>query len=366
MLVSLGHYIQGEGRLTALRNLYAAFGFAVALFSIAVPVFATTLTGIYIADNRPHELLYFTLIQSKDELNGSMVQVQPNAKGGTTSSSHTVSGTVSDGLFVLRTKLLFNELVFNGKVQNGQVQLSYTGPSGRQNTLTLQPADEQKFNQLLAAWRNDLAGAAAVQAKINDAKEAERKHLEALSDTLARDIRAIQMSGIENDIRNIADALADAKRALGSLSSNLERLKADAAVRPMTCYQAYQTVAYDFNQTMGFDFNQSLGSAINQYRFSMASMRTRLNNGENILKQVPEHAEALRAAIASSKFGIRVTPLPQEADAPLAKYKEIMEKARGNMPGWSAESETIVGEAKALMREGRDVMAGAQALVRCR
>src|SRR6266542_6623626 len=138
--------------------------------SPASPFVPSTLSGGYLADGRPEWLEYLNLTQSDQAVNGSMVHVQPDGKGGTKSTTVPVLGT-TDGTTVSLTASAFFNLVnvsISGKRTGDVIVLTGPDDTGKMRSVSYRRAGTDAFNQMLEAWQKQLATdyqrAAAAQA----------------------------------------------------------------------------------------------------------------------------------------------------------------------------------------------------------
>ena len=135
----------------------------------------------------------------------------------------------------------------------------------------------------------------------------------------------------------------------------------------MTCYQAYQTIAYDFQQTMWFAYKQTLGYANAQFRSATSNLAERLSRVAGMTDQIEKNAIELRDAIQLSMFPLpKLVISPGDERGPMAQYKMLARSSEDELPALKAQNDEILAKAKALMHEGKGVMETAQSLVRCR
>jgi hypothetical protein len=326
---------------------------------------AATLSGTYLGDARPHALYYVTLIQSKNGLNGSMMEVWSNNKGGTDSTTLSLSGSANDGLLVLTATAFLDKRVLNGKQEGSVLSLSIPMSSGRLTKLVLTPSTDQGFNKALEQWRDSLRLNYAQRQKDGAAREEEARNISALANRLAEALRAISMSELRGDAEAIQSSLKSQRKDVGQLEVDLKNLKKDASVRPMTCYQAHQTVGYDFNQTMGYTYNTSLEYNARNFQRHVDSLEKQLSSSSAAVAQVVEHANSLEAALRVRRFNTQVSPQPAAADAPLASYQNLVMSTQNNIGPWMAEKKATAEKAAELMHDGQRIAQEAQALVRC-
>ena len=155
---------------------------------------------------------------------------------------------------------------------------------------------------MVAKWRQLLITIHAEKDRMETEKQEADAEVQKLATALFNDVRNIRNTGIGDDLERITAAIKDERSALRDLGENLSELKSSASVRPMTCYQAYQTVAYNFRQAMGYTYNQTLGYANSQYRSAMGTLELRLSHVDAIVGGIRESASKLKDEIRVSKF----------------------------------------------------------------
>lgn len=326
---------------------------------------AAALTGTYLGDARPNALYYVTLIQSKNGLYGSMMEVWANDKGGTDSKTLSLSGSANEGLLVLTATAFLDKRVLNGKQEGGVISLSLPMSSGRLTKLALTPSTDQVFNKALEQWRDSLRFAYAQRQKVDAAREEEARNLNALANRMSEALRAISMSELRSDAEGIQSSLKSQRKNVVQLEINLKNLEKDASVRPMTCYQAHQTVGYDLNQTMGYAYNMSLEYNTRNFQRHVDSLEKQLSSSSAAVARVVEHANSLEAALRVRRFNTRVSPQPAAVAAPLANYQTLVASTQSNISVWMDEKKATSDKAAKLMRDGQRIAQEAQALVRC-
>lgn len=326
---------------------------------------AATLTGTYLGDARPNALYYVTLIQSNNGLNGSMMEVWSNNKGGTDSTTLSLSGSANEGLLVLTATAFLDKRVLNGKKEGSVISLSIPMSSGRLTKLVLTPSTDQVFNKVLEQWRDSLRLDYTQRQKTGAAREEEARNLSVLANRLAEALRAISMSKLRSDAEAIQSSLKSQQKDVVQLEIELKNLKKDASVRPMTCYQAHQTVGYDFNQTMGYTYKQSLEYNARNFQRHVESLEKQLSSSSAAVARVVQHAKTLEGALRLRRFNTQVSPQPAAVDAPLASYQALVASTQNNIGGWMDEKKATAEKTAQLMRDGQRIVQEAQALVRC-
>lgn len=336
------------------------------LLFVLGPVSAASLSGTYIGDSRPQALYFLTLIHTRDVVTASLVEVSPTGSGRTETDSVSLSGSVNDGLFTLRADGLFSGRVFSGRSQNGHIMLSFPTRGGALGTITFVRGAEDSFNKLLAPWKQGLQASYAEQQREEKARETEARALNALSDKLAHDLRKIRAKDIENKVKDIQHDLDGERKALIQLTKDLQNLRREADVRPMSCYQAFQRVGYAFHQTMGYTFNTSLGYEVRNFERNLKDLQNLLSESPAVISDTQEHARALGEAIKGRRFATKISLQPTETDEPLKQYRAVLDYARSSLEDFQSQNDAHLAEAKVRMRQGEEIVRETQDLVRCR
>jgi hypothetical protein len=336
-----------------------------------------TFTNTFIADSRPSEMLYLGLTQTKDSVSGSLTIVTPDGKGRTKSNTLSLRGTTDGDSITLIADKLFENLAINGRKQGETVVLMFPTNSGNISNVIFTPTTQNNYNLLLKKWQEELTvihNVKEIQTKLADTKRQEelaaiskeKESLTKFADTLFNDINLYTTTGIKYDIDDIQSALDDEKTALRSLEIHLADLRQHALIRPMTCYQAYQVVGYDFNQTLGYDYSQSLGLANNQFTNAIARLEKRLSNVEPLVEKTREDAQNFDRAIKNSKYPIpKLRTMPKDELKGLELYQALSASAHDNLPTFKITHTDNLNKAKKIMREGEIILNKTQSLVRC-
>ena len=82
-------------------------------------------TGTYVADARPHELIYLALTQTKDSVAGVMTIVSPDGDGGVSNQTLPVRGTADGGTINLVAERFLSKLAVSGKKSDELIVLAF-------------------------------------------------------------------------------------------------------------------------------------------------------------------------------------------------------------------------------------------------
>lgn len=320
-------------------------------------------TGTFMADLKLEGVMFLVLTQTQDSVSGALTIVAPDKKEGTRSHTLSLQGHTDGDTITLTTE----GPVINGRRQGDNITLMFPSNSGIISTAKFAPSSEAEFNRAVITLHDLLLAAIKVDQEVERQKLQEAEKITSLTKTLANDISAIKATGIKQDIMDINSALDHEHSALHQLENDSTRLQRDASVRPMTCYQAYQTVGYDFHQTLGYDYNQKLGYANNQFQTAANRLEERLSRVESMVEKIKKEAAQLDQAIKVSRYSLpKLKVMPADAATAIAEYQALAHSAHKQLPSFKATNGDIVSKAKEIMQEGKVVMEKAQSLVTCR
>ena len=341
----------------------------IALLAIfAFPTFAESkFTGTYMSNARPHELIHLALTQTQNSIAGAMTMVTPDKEGGLRGQTMVVRGTADGNAISIIAERSSSNLAITGRKNGSIIALTFPGTAGNLATRSFEPASEKFFNGAVTKWRQELSANHNEQLRLKAQEAAEQQLLERLSRILERNVSAIKATEIGHDLSEAKAALQRESAALRELEGKSVELKRSATVSPMTCYQAYETVAYNFHQTMGHIYKQDLGYANSQFRSATSKLEQRLMPVNGMTEEIEKNALELREAIRLRKFPLpRLVMSPGEEKAPLEEYKLLARSSEDQLPALKAQNEDILAKAKELMQDGKLMVETAKGLVRCR
>lgn len=324
-------------------------------------------TGSFLADSRPDRMMYLVLTQTKNSVSGSLIIITPNSRGSTKSRALVLQGIADgDAITLTSTRFLDDSIVINGRKQRNTIMLMFPTDSGKILNIAFLPTAEDRYNQLLNQWQEELeVNYRLLQAESANAQK-EKEKLTKLADDLSNAINSIKSSLIEQNFEDLKFALENEQFALENLENDLFDLKRNATVRPMTCYQANFVVSFDFNSRMAYSYNSKLGYASNTYSNRLKELEERLSNVESLSTEAREKAQRLALAIESSKYPLsKLRVLPGDEEEALVQYQKLADLARQELPFLKATHLDILDKAKEIMKEGELILKETQALIRC-
>lgn len=325
------------------------------------------ITGTYMANARPQQLIYLALTQTQETIDGAMTVVTPNGKGGVASQTIPIRGTADGSAISLMAERFLNNLAITGQKRGSSITLTFPSVSGGLATLSFEPASENDFNGAVTKWRQVLSMNYTEQVRLKAQQAAEHQKLEKLAGALNYNVEAIKATGIGDDLSQAKSELKDERSALKELEGDFAELKHKASLRPMTCYRAYQSVAYDLQQVMGYAYKQNLGYANSRFRLATRNLDKRFSVAASLIHQTKKNSIELRDAIQLSTFPLpKLVISPGDERGQVEQYEMLVRSSKDEIPALKAQNDGILAKAKLLIQEGKGVMEAAQSLVRCR
>lgn len=307
--------------------------------------------------------MYLVLTQTQGGVSGSLISVIPDKKEGTSGQNLSLHGT-SDGNVI---SLNAGNLTLNGRKEGENILLMFPNNSGIISTIIFSPGSETAFNEIVKNLRDLYLVSIQADQETDKRKTTEKDKLVKLAEALANDVSIIKNAKIKEQFNDIVSALNNEFVSSKKLEDDFAILQHDASVRPMTCYQAQQTVGYDYNQSIGYDYNQDLRYANNQYKNAIKRLEDSLSKVDTMNEKITHQAQELSQAIKQSQF-----PLPQLKIMPgdeliaLEQYKIQTNSARIELPNLKTKNEKLLSKAREIIIDGKKVMDSAQKLVICR
>ncbi len=151
--------------LTSIKAVWITV--VVGLLIMGAPVTAQisadsgNLTGTYVLDARPTQLVYLSLTQSGPIVSGYAVIVEPTTDPEVadvlTSQTLAVEGTATESSVTLNMgDWVSGQITMTGSKQDGALILTYPASFGEIGTVILQPASPNTFNRAMSEWRSNL------------------------------------------------------------------------------------------------------------------------------------------------------------------------------------------------------------------
>jgi hypothetical protein len=194
------------------------------------------------------------------------------------------------------------------------------------------------------------------------------QQVQALGTALANAIAEVQ-----KQTKALAPALVQARShlpkeqaILKTMHSHLDAMKSHAAVRPMTCYQANQTVRYDYEQTLRYDLDQSLGFERRQLSSAVSDINQLLATGEKRVAAARQAGKTLADAQRNNPYpSPALTVRPGDEEVSIGAFTQAAQSARDTVASINDEATQALAEAQSIMDQAKAVLDAARALVSC-
>lgn len=339
--------------LLTVNNIVASYG-------------QNLFTGTFVADSRPHKIMHLVLTQTKDSVSGSLIIVMSDGRGSTKSDNLVLRGSTDGNAITLISAKLLGDSVINGRKQGEKIVLMFPTDSGSISNITFLSTTEDHFNQLLKQWQEELSINHSQQQKELTNIQNERQKLTKLANALTEGINTVKSSRIRQNLDSLKSALDYEQSVFHKLENDLAKLKLDASLRPMTCYQVNSVVDYDFNSIMMYSYDSNLGYAQSIFMDVLRELEDRLSNVEPLSTEIRQAAQAFNQAIKGSKYPLpELNTLPGDEKRVLEQYQALAISVHNELTTLRAAHSDISNKAKEIMREGEVILNKTRALVRC-
>lgn len=318
--------------------------------------------GSFLADRRPESVIYLQLMQQGREVSGVLMRVAPAAKQGTQDQRIRVRGT-ADGARILLE--LGGEAV---KVERQGANLVMAVPAngGGLISVVLVPADDAAFNQAVARLKGEVLVRAERKAEAERTLQANIKTAEALGSRFAELVRGMESTLIGTQLEDIQRRTQEVSRSVDGLLKALEKLKALAAVRPMTCDHLQYKVGQQLEIGLQHEYGVQVEFRARLIREFRKDLAGRLAKVEPLAKEARALAQTLQQRLAGLEGrSVWLQRKPGDEKAALAAYEGQAQAAHAALPGLDAELERLEARGKAIVAEGEAVVRDLKAQVRC-
>lgn len=340
-------------------------------------------TGSFIANSTSRgSLLYLTITQTNGQVAGNLLLVTKDENGATKQEALPITGNANGVDVTLTAKRIwpFADLSFHGHNIGSNIEVTAPEQTNGLLTFLFVPGSAEQFNDILRQWQTnlakDFAKQQAILAKeqallveenaqrqaIEKAKSEEARDIIDLSVKLSEALNVLKETGIPSNIGELKAHVDEEQVALQTMNQHFAKLRNDASINSMSCYQAYEVVGYDFTQTLGYDFNQSLPYANRNYAATKTELETRLINSDRAIANSRGATKNLAEAMRSAKFAIPpLTTKPEEATSVINAYESIVKDAQQELVRLRGVNKQIIDDAQKIMRDGQQVTMQAQA-----
>lgn len=330
-------------------------------------------TAFYVADLRPNNLSFLVLTESAGILSGYKMDIIPDHRGSTKSTRTRFQGKADKNNLSLVLATDPANTVIIGKIKGDIIELYVPTTSGNIQNYIFRSTTQERYNELLEQWQAELAATyerKLVAKKENEREQAalrrEEKALTELSDKLYDAINRLKESQIQSDFDHLVELLANEKETLLHLESLFFTLQNEANVRPMTCYQAFNSLEFIFSNQMIHTYEASMRNAFVMFQARLASVEERLSRVQEFQHYVTSTAQGLESALRKSRYEeYKLKARPGEEKEILDKYLLKAAHVRTELIKVIDEHKILNNKARDLMRQGETVLKDTQSTIRC-
>ncbi len=330
-------------------------------------------TAFYVADLRPSNVSFLVLTESVGVLSGYIMDIIPDQKGSTKSTRTRFKGQADKNNLSLVLATDPANTVIIGKIKKDIIELYVPTTSGNIQNYIFRSTTQERYNELLEQWQVELAAASErklVAKKENEREQAalkrEEEALTKLSDKLYDAISQLRESRIQGDFDHLVELLANEKRTFLHLESLFFRLQNESNVRPITCYQAFNSLEFIFSNQMVYAFEVSMGNAFEMFQVRLASLEERMSRVQEFQQYVTSTVQGLESALRKSRYKkYELKARPGEEKEILEKYLLKAAQVRTELIKVIDEHKILNNKARDLMRRGETVLKDTQSTIRC-
>lgn len=296
-----------------------------------------SVTGKYMADRRPAEILHLSLIQIGKDIQGSILFVTARDQGKLDDSQVKVTG-VTDGDTLMLT--LSSGTVIQGH-RKGNGILLYYPTKGQLVPILFKPVDTEYYSELVANWR--------------DEHKLEYKRLMAFKEstaTLDRTVKGIQETGLPADTERLNLAFAKLEKSVAQMREVGNSIIARAAT-PLSCDEVYGALDNEYYNTLGHAlYSGSFDDAAREYAEASNSIKARLKNGQISIDRLPGEFQQWRNSFPLA-YPAPARPSQQDIDALIAGYKPKMAAAKSAFDATLQRAKDLHAEGAAIYKRAR-------------
>ena len=350
-----------------IRLAYRACALVAGLWLVFVSACApassarSPIVGTYLADNRPHELIYLDLVAVERSVTGAMTLVTMDEELGTQLDRFDMRGTGDGNTVTLAADRFLGRADTTVTVARTGNRLTIVLPTftGETVSLPLRPTSAEELNGLVGVWSAEQETARRRRDGIADQEAAVTRH----ADELAR-----ALADVRTRTRRLRDLSAEARTALSedeikvqSLAGFVLQLKRDGAITEsdpgLRCSATRaRRLAGDRTslESVFASERPRLAEAVERLDAELATGRRRVAVARDRMRLVDE-ARAVAPAVTV------VAVQPGDDVRTLDAYEAGAETARRDLESFKASdqqfrsrSRDLVAEARAVLNEAPD------------
>lgn len=199
---------------------------------------------------------------------------------------------------------------------------------------------------------------AYVEQKAAEEAEAEQSEIRRLSRSLADGISNVRNTRIPENISTASSAINDKRQYLQEMEQKLREIEVKTSNRPLSCYQAFNELAYDFERALTYIYQRNLGGYVNRiYRKNVEAAQERLNSGGSEILRIREDGNNLQEAVRASKYPFPTLEAePGSEKKPIADYEAVRASALTRLANLQADNAIIIERSGNIMKQAERVV----------
>lgn len=291
-------------------------------------------TGQYLADRRPHEIIYLSITQVGRNIQGSMLFVSTKKRGEIESKQLGVRGIIDGDTMSLT--LSPSGSILQGRKAGRTISIEFPS-NGQIATLHFTPTDAKSYSGLVAAWKNEHRTA-------YERKEAIQSNRAAMDKT----IQQIKNTGLPSEFDKLNKSFYDLEKSVADMRKTGTSIIARADSATISCDEGYGQLQSMFYDSLHHGIYHGIFSdSALEYNYASQEISERVKNGHKSVEQLPIEHQAWLDSVA--KAGLTPDgPSRNDIEMLISNYKKKIDTA-------TSARENSIEKAKNLHSEGEKI-----------
>lgn len=294
-----------------------------------------SVTGQYLTDHRPTEMIYLSLTQVGQNIQGSILLVSAKSRGEIESNQLGISG-IADGDIMTLT-LSPSGIILQGNKRGRNITIDFPS-NGQITTSTFTPTDAKSYSALIVAWKSERKIAYEQQETILLSKA-----------TMEETIRKIKETGLpltttnlNKSFKNLEKSIVDMRQVSNTIITATEKVH-------ISCDKIYGQLKVLFYDSLYHGiYYGNFSDSVREYNSASQEILARVKNGQNFIEQLPIEYQAWKDSMSKSGFTPSNKPSQDDIEIIISNYKKQIEIA-------TTARETSIQKARSLHAEGEDI-----------
>lgn len=304
-------------------------------------------TGQFMADIRPNQLIYISIVQVERSVSGLMIIVTAAQNGKTDKATLSLDGVVDNTSLTLREKRFFGDYVLTGRREGESLVLIFPGNDGGITPVTFHEATEFEYSAVLSEWQTNYAEIYRESSNItNHAK------------SLAELITQIESTGIPSDLLELSNALSQQKE----ISESFQELKKQYSKitgfgKSDSCDYVYSNVSTFFYDKLSDLYYSEFQPIDGHFRRTYSRLDERVSNAPVVVTKARESSSLFREALSKRKYPLPELPkLPTDEEKIINTYMELSNSAVMEAESIGSQYVSLADEVREIMQESQDTL----------